>query len=345
MSLPTGTVLVTGAGGFVGSAVVRRLVQAMRRAQGRPTFADGRPVTHVVALLRPDGNAARLEDLSPGTEWSLLRGDLGSSETVGLLSAVRPQAVLHLALDARCHVTEGESEQRALLEPPLTVLFDILRRTPGAHIVTTGSVAVLSPGAALDESAPTCPSPGYLHYARAKLLEEALIEQFGARTGVRWSHLRLFYLFGRYEESTRLLPYLVRALAHGQPAQLSAGLQLRDYTDVDDVAEAYGRALAVPSGLGNRIYHIGSGVGTSVRDFAAVVAAAVGRPDLLQFGSLHSMEAEIPVLVANADRARHEMGWNAPDPIARLQQAAAWTLARERANMHPRHVVHTTHEK
>ena len=58
-------VLVTGAGGFVGSAIVRRLVAEGAR------LSDGTPVEHVVALLRPEGSAARLDELVVDGRWSV----------------------------------------------------------------------------------------------------------------------------------------------------------------------------------------------------------------------------------------------------------------------------------
>lgn len=345
VSMPAGTVLVTGAGGFVGSAVVRALVGAMRQPTDRPTFADGQPVTHVVALLRPDGSAERLAELAPGTEWSVVRADIGDPRAVATLTAVRARAVLHLALDARCHDATHEAERQGLVERPLTTLFDLLRGIPGALLVTTGSAAVLVPGSSLDESAPTAANPGYLHYALAKLHEEATIERLGATTGVRWTQLRLFYLFGRYEAPSRLLPYLVHRLSEGEPAELSSGVQVRDYTDVDDAATAYLRALAAPEALGNRRYHIGSGRGMTVHDFATTVALVVGRPELLRFGARPAADAEGSIIVAAPGRAHDELGWSAADPVARLQEAAAWYLGRERPITDPLRGQHAGREE
>lgn len=332
MSPRPNTVLVTGAGGFVGSAVVRAMVQAMQGPTGGPTFSDGQSVAHVVALLRPNADASRLESLPPGAHWSVVRANLGDPGSSAALAAVRPRAVLHLALDPACHEARTEAERRALIEPPLIQLFDVLQNVPGSHLVATGSAAVLAPGAALDELSPTAPNPAYPCYARAKLLEEDLLERFGSVSGVRVTNLRLFYLFGRYERNSRLLPYLVRTLARGNPAKLSEGTQLRDYTDVDDAALAYLRALAAAPRSGCRHYHVGSGRGYAVRDLAETVAAVVGRPDLLRFGSGPSAELEGHAIVADVRRIREELGWSAPDPLPQLRRATEWYLARERGS-------------
>ncbi|MDX2208152.1 MAG: NAD(P)-dependent oxidoreductase [Gemmatimonadales bacterium] len=320
------TVLVTGAGGFVGSAVVRALVDAMRQPVGRPAFPDGRPLAHVVAMVRPHGSTERLAELPDGPEWSILRADLSDPDAAEVIATVRPRTVMHLALDSACHEPQSDQQRTAMVGRPLELLFNTLRSVPGANLVTTGSVAVIRPGDALAEDAPKEPNPAYLHYARAKLLEEEIITQLGTATAVRWTHLRLFYLFGRHEKPSRLLPYLCRTLARGEEAQLSSGTQRRDYTDVDDVASAYLRALGAPDRLGSRCYHVGSGQGMTVREFAEAVATVVGRPDLLRFGARAAAELEGATIVADVRRIREELAWSVPDPRARIRRAAEWYL-------------------
>lgn len=339
------TVLVTGAGGFVGSAVVRTLVDAMRQPVGRPAFPDGRPLAHVVAMVRPQGSPERLAELPDGPEWSILRADLSDPDAAEVIATMRPRTVMHLALDSACHEAQSDAKRQAMVGRPLELLFNALRNVPGAHLVTTGSAAVLRPGFALAEDAPTAPNPAYLHYARAKLLEEEIITQLGTATAVRWTHLRLFYLFGRHEEQSRLLPYLCRSLARGEETDLSSGTQRRDYTDVDDAAAAYLRALGAPERLGSRCYHVGSGQGMTVREFAASVAAVFGRPDLLHFGSGAAMEHEGEVIVADNRRIRDELDWSVPDPRARLRRAAEWYLDRTGNTPAPLGGCHATSEE
>ena len=83
------------------------------------------------------------------------------------------------------------------------------------------------------------------------------MERLGRETGVPWVNLRLFYLFGRYEPASRLLPHLVHNLARGRPVELSSGRQVRDYTDVDEAAGAYLRALRVEEAAARTVYHVG----------------------------------------------------------------------------------------
>jgi dTDP-6-deoxy-L-talose 4-dehydrogenase (NAD+) len=329
------TVLVTGAGGFVGSAIVRALVgslRAQRRAGPAPTFADGVPVGRVVAMLRPGGSTERLDELGSSDDWTTERADLTDPASLqALTQRVRPRAVLHAAFDPKAHSPLDEAEQRDRIDKPLEGLFAALQGVSGARIVTTGSTAVLRPGAALDENTPLEPNPAYLAYACHKLREEQSILRFGRETGVSWIHLRLFYLFGRYERASRLLPHLVRNLAAGRPVELSSGRQVRDYTDVDEVAAAYLGALSADDVAAGLVYHIGRGQGISIRDFAHIVAGVVGDPSLLLFGATHVPDEAQEYIVADPTRARLRLGWAASQRTdERIREAARWWIARAR---------------
>lgn len=325
--------LVTGAGGFVGSAVVRALVHGMRGVvpgASRPTFADGSPIERVVAMLRPGGSTERLDELGPSGDWAVERADLidpGSMRT--LAEAVRPRAVVHAALDPTAHGPMDEAARRERIDHPLEVLFRTLEGGDGVRIVATGSAAVLRPGRALDEGAPVEPNPSYPDYARHKLREEREVDRLGRVTGVPWIHLRLFYLFGRYEPTSRLLPLLVRRLARGRPVELSLGRQVRDYTDVDDAAGAYVRALAAGQKATGAVYHVGSGRGISIRRFALTVAEVAGDPALLHFGAAASPDERQEYIVSDPGRARRRLGWTAPvDTREKLLAAARWWMSR-----------------
>jgi UDP-glucose 4-epimerase len=327
-------VLVTGAGGFVGSAVVRLLVTLLTQSEAEAAVRghqdEPRPVRKVVALLRPDGSSARLDELAPSKHWAIARADLQDSVALrAVLSELQPQAILHLGLNRAAHGPLDEPQLRAMVDAPLHHLFAALEGVHGARIVTTGSAAVVRPGAAIAEDAPIEPSAGYLAYATAKIREEQLLPTYGAEMDVDWIHLRLFYTFGRYEAETRLLPSLVRALSRRERIELTSGTHVRDFTDVDDMAWAYVRALYAGDSCSRQTYHIGSGRGISIREFATTVAEVVGRPDLLGFGELERDDGEQPFIVANPTRANRELEWTAPaDTGARIKDASRWWLHR-----------------
>lgn len=317
-----GTVLVTGAGGFVGSAVVRRLV-----AGERPAFWDGTPVRHVVALLRPGGSRERLEELPRDSGWSVQHADLADSEGfAGVLHRVRPRAVLHVALDRAAYRQVLKPDADPLVTRPLETLFKALSGVPDSRLVHTGSAWVLGPGDRLAEDVPLSPrSP----YARNKARADALLPVLGRRSGVPWINLRLFNTFGRHEAPTRLLPYLVARLSAGAVAELSHGEQVRDFTDVDAMADAYALALKAPEEACGAVYHVGSGRGSTIRAFAEAVTELVGNRDLLRFGAGETRDQDLPCLVAAPALATRRLGWS-PDPDLRggIHRAVRWWLRR-----------------
>jgi len=311
------SVLVTGAGGFVGSAIVRRLVQ------GGARFWDGAPVEHVAAVLRPGGSTERLEELPERGRWSIERADTRDSASLGaVLEHIRPRAVVHAALDSSVYVEDAER----LVRGPLESLLDGLSATAGSRFLHVGSAWVLASGDWLDESAPIAP---LAPYARNKAREDALLPGIAGAAGVPWINLRLFNLFGRYEKPARLLPSLVAKLSRGETVALSHGGQIRDFTDVDRAAQAFLDALAAPEEACSAVYHIGSGCGTSVRALALMVAGMVGSRAPIQFGASESEDEDVPVLVADPSRATRVLGWRPdPDLEACVRSAVEWWLER-----------------
>ncbi|MBA2642205.1 MAG: NAD(P)-dependent oxidoreductase [Actinobacteria bacterium] len=309
------TVLVTGAGGFVGSAIVRRLVSSDAR------FWDGAPVEHVVALLRPGGSDERLETLPRNGTSSIERADVhdrGALEAV--LQAHRPRAVVHAVLDGSAY----EADDQAVVRGPLeTVLAGLSGEGRFLHV---GSAWVLAPGEQLNESAPLAP---FTPYALNKAREDRLLPELAQTAGVPWLNLRLFNLFGRYEKASRLVPTLVARLSRSEAVEVTHGAQIRDFNDVDVAARAFVDALAASPSACGAVYHIGSGRGTSVRELALGVAEIVGDPDLVRFGASGSADEHLPILVADPSLATAVLGWHPDlDLEARIADTAHWWLER-----------------
>lgn len=311
--------LVTGAAGFVGSAVVRALVRAGPGTG--PRFADGAPVEHVIALLRPGGSQWRLSALAGVPGWTTAFADLADRKAVlDLFRRTRPRAVMHLASERAIHQEPDEDEQRRLHLDPLRTLFEGLSGVPGGRLVHTSSAWALPPGLALDETTPLAPRSAY---GRAKARADELLPHLQDTTGVPWVNLRLFNLFGRYEQESRLLPYVASRLLSQRPAELGPAELVRDFTDVDDVAGAYLAALGVGGEACGAVYHVGSGTAVSIGRFAGAVAGITGNADLLRFGARQTPDADLPCQVADPSRAVRILGW---EPDRNLEERVRATV-------------------
>ncbi len=316
-------VLVTGAGGFIGSAVIRRLVTGIRA--GTLRFPDGSPVEHAVALVRKSTSLERLQELSGSAHWSVDYTDISDPLAFGkLLDRVRPRIIMHLALEAGVFTGVEETEMERLSEIQLETMFCYLAQVPGSRLIHTGSAWVLASGLALTEDAKVDPQSVY---ARIKFHSDRLLPALHSRFDVDWINLRIFNVYGKYESKKRLLPYLVSTLPHGKKARLSHGNQIRDFNNVEDIAEAYVLALQVDRSACGRIYHIGTGIGLSTREFAETVAEVTGNGGLIEYGSADQPDQSLAELVADPALARQKLGWSPPErPQDRIKDAARWWL-------------------
>jgi nucleoside-diphosphate-sugar epimerase len=310
-------VLVTGAGGFVGSAIVRQLVR------NGGTFPDGSEIEHVVALLRPGGSDERLRKLEPGAGWSIEHADVHDRDSLlDPFERLRPRAVVHSALPREAY----ERDDVGLVGRPLELLIEGLAQTRDCRFLQVGSAWILAAGDRLDESALLEPVNPYGHN---KVAEERLLARLAGDRGVPWIVLRLFNLFGAYEDARRLVPTLVANLSRAETVELTQGDQVRDFNDVDVAARAFVNALSAPDDACAGIYHIGSGRGTSVRELALDVASMVGHPELIQFGASTTRDEAVPILVSDPTLATDVLGWE-PDLDLRgsVRKTVAWWLAR-----------------
>lgn len=119
-------------------------------------------------------------------------------------------------------------------------------------------------------------------YAAAKTATYLALSHCLPLLNVEFAWARLFYLYGVGEDSRRFAAYLHHCLSNGIPAELSSGSQIRDFLDVEEAARRL--ALFSLSRVTGPL-NICSGEAITVREFAMRIAMSYGRPDLLRFGA------------------------------------------------------------
>ncbi|MEV5322000.1 NAD-dependent epimerase/dehydratase [Streptomyces sp. NPDC052687] len=272
MTVKSPLIVVLGAAGFVGSAVLRELARhpVRIRAVSRrpcPVPEDARAEIEVISadLTEPGRMAAAVQDadvvihalayIAGASTWRITDGDEGAARVhVGLM-----RDLLH-ALGERA------------TSPPPTVLF-------------TGSVTAAGTAdkEVLDGSEPDRPK-GY--YERLKLEAERLLLEADAAGTVRGACLRLTTLYGYSPGSTArdkgIVSTMTRRAVAGEPLTMwHDGSVRRDLLHVDDVARAFWAAIARMDVLHGKRWLIGTGraapLGEVFRQVAALVAEQTGK--------------------------------------------------------------------
>jgi dihydroflavonol-4-reductase len=320
-------VLVTGASGFVGSAVARALA------------ARGDDVSVLMRESSPRTNIA-------GIDCRVVMGDMRDSKSM-LKAMDGAQYVFHVAADYRLWARDPEEIVRNNLEGARAVM-EAARMTGVERIVYTSSVAALKPvaGVAVDETSRHSEETVIGAYKKSKLVAERLVERM-AEEGLPVVIVSPSTPIGpRDVKPTPTGRIIVQAASGGMPAFVDTGLNL---VHVDDVAQGHLRALE--KGRIGENYILG-GEDVRLKDMLGVIAPLVGRkPPRVQLprGPLYPLAygaeavarvtGKEPFLTADAlkmskyhmffssAKAKAELGFTARPYVKGIEDAVTWFRA------------------
>lgn len=300
-SLSTRRVLVTGATGFLGAALCRRLL------------GDG---AEVHALVRCTSDRSRLAGLGLTVREGCL------TEPASVEAAVResaPELVFHCAA-AGGH--SGARDPDAVFRHNVLATHILLQAVQrhGARLVHVCTSTAFAPSAGpIAEDHPLLPRTAF---GAAKVAATLMVRQ-RAQDGVSVRVVRPFAIFGPGESERRLVPRALRAALTGERLPLTPAGYVRDFIYVDDVCDALVRAAVLPD-LDGELFHVGTGVETSNEDLVAAVEAATGRKVTVDVGAWPPHPTDRRSWCADASHARRRLGWS---PTTTLAEGLRRTLA------------------
>lgn len=252
--------LITGAAGFLGSALANRLVREGHQVRGLDDLSTGDPAA-----------------LEPGVHFT--RGDVNDRPKLWtLLQEV--DCVYHLA--ARVYVPESilyPREYNASNVGGTVSLMEAMRDVGIRRVVLASSGAIYGDQEAQPLSEGQAPRP-HSPYAVSKLAAEYYIRTIGALWGIETVSLRIFNAYGPGQQlppaHPPVVPYLLRqAVRDGTLVVNGNGSQTRDFVYVDDVVSGMVAAATAPN-INGLIINIGSGTETSILDLARLVLEITG---------------------------------------------------------------------
>jgi UDP-glucose 4-epimerase len=309
--------LVTGGAGFIGSALVDRLVH------------DGHDVVVVDDLST--GRAENLADAFASGRVQLAEIDVAGAELAGVVSSARPQVVYHLAaqIDVRRSVAEPALDARVNVLGTIQVATAALdagcRRMVFA---SSGGTVYGEPDASelpIDERyPPRVTNP----YGVSKRAAEDYLASFADLHGLEPVSLRLANVYGPRQDphgEAGVVAIFCNRLLDDRPVTVFGdGLQTRDYVFLDDVVDAFA-AAGEEAGLGDLRLNIGTGVASSVLDLYAALRAVTGFGPEPSFAPPRPGELQATALASG--KAERVLGWRPKfDLAAGLERTWAWAF-------------------
>jgi len=301
-------ILITGATGFLGGHLLKRL--------------SAEDVT-VAILIRPQSNRWRIEHL--GMNFVKIIGDLRQPQ--GISDAIKdfaPDTVIHLAWSGVLNRYRNEQLQLDNLFGNLALL-RIANEAGCRTWIGLGSQAEYGPlNIRINEDAPTRPST---LYGITKLCTCLLSQYLCAQLNMRFVWLRLFSAYGPADNPGWLIPYVILTLLRGERPALTTGEQRWDYLFVEDTAEVIYRVATRSDVQG--IFNLGSGKAYTVRTIVERIRDLIDPSLPLGFGEVPYRADQIMHLQADISRLQQATGWS---PRVSLDEGLRRTVEWSREN-------------
>ncbi len=299
-------VLVTGAAGFIGSNLVRRLLRQ-------------RWEIHV--LCRPSSRLTRLADIAGRLEIHRvgLEDRRGVRRAVG---AIAPEHIVHLAAAAMHGGVAADAAQQVRTNLLGTMhLIDACEPIEYASFLNTGDAFEYGPGRGRRRESAACWPTSIDGISK---LAATLYARQAARTRRKpIATLRPFSVFGPRDDPRRLLPRLIDGALREAPLQLSQPAVARDFLFVDDLVDLYLEAMGAADRLAGRVLNAASGRRTTLRQVVDAVIELTGSQSEVRWGAYPTAPHDLESWVADMSLTFEALAWR---PRHDLRAGLAATL-------------------
>jgi UDP-glucuronate 4-epimerase len=333
------TILVTGAAGFIGYHLCRRLLERGETVVG---------VDNLNAYYDPSLKRDRLAQLEPGVlgggggRFVFVRASL---EEAGSLDRVfaehRPHRVVNLAAQAGVrHSIDNPSVYVQANLVGFGLLLEACRHHRIEHLVYASSSSVYGGNTELPfrESQPVN-HPVSL-YAATKKANELMAHTYSHLYQLPATGLRFFTVYGPWGRPDMALFLFTRSILNGEPIKVfNHGQMVRDFTYIDDIIESLVRVLDKPatgdpafdparpdpatSWAPHRLFNIGNCQPTPLRHYIEAIEAATGRTAIQEL--LPMQPGDLPATAADCSRLETWTGFRPATPVAEgVARFVAW---------------------
>lgn len=301
-----GPILVTGASGFVGANLFKML------AAVRPD---------VYACVRQE-KGWRLADV--GDERIAAVDFNDSAAAKNLVDSINPQTVFDCIAYGGYSFEKDPTRIYQTNFQSIVQLTTYLAARPIAAFVHAGSSSEYGTNCSAPAEGDACMPNS--HYAVSKLSLAAYLHYMGKQHSFPCVNLRLYSVYGPLEDTSRLIPNLIRRGLAGSLPPFVDRRTSRDFIYVDDVCAAFILAAAkMNPDLYGEDFNIGTGKKTTIGELAELTRSQFGVKDEPQFGSMEGRAWDLAEWYANPGKAQRMFGWKAEVGLADgLKATAPW---------------------
>jgi nucleoside-diphosphate-sugar epimerase len=298
--------VVTGAAGFIGSHLLRTLLDRGHDAVGWDAFTD-----YYDPALKEE-NAEGL----PVEKVDLVEDQLDLANVDGVFHLAGQPGVRSFGLVFPTYVRQNILASQRVFEAAVVA---------GAKAVLASSSSIYGEAAAYPTSEDTVPRP-ISPYGITKLASEHLARAYTREFDLHGVVLRYFTIYGPRQRPDMAFTRMVTSLAEGLPFELFGdGTQSRSFTYVDDVVEA--TIAAMEGAAAGSVYNVGGGTEVSMLDAIEVLGRVAGRR--LEIVRGPRVEGDVVRTAADTSLIEAQLGWKPRTPFEE-GLGAQWSWAADR---------------
>lgn len=328
-----GTILVTGAAGFIGYHVSRSLLARGENVLGIDNVND----YYDVRLKE-----ARLSQLAPAPRFRFARLDVADRNGLAeFFAREQPRRVVHLA--AQAGVRYSRTNPQAYIDSNLAGFGNILegcRHGGVEHLVFASSSSVYGANTQMPFSVHQNVDHPVSLYAATKKANELMAHSYAHLYDLPCTGLRFFTVYGPWGRPDMALFLFTRAILEGRPIDVfNHGRMQRDFTYIDDIVQGVVRTLdrvAAPNPSWNgdhpdpatsrapyRIYNIGNNRPVELLYLIETLEKALGKPAIRNLVPMQP--GDVPATYADVDDLARDVGFRPSTPIeAGVQKFVEW---------------------